>query len=138
MARRPNYRFERFERERKKAARREERAAAKAERRDRKHSPEAGESAPVEASPEASAGPVMAASPNAPEPAADPSAIDRLAQALSFVCGAEHPTTLAVRRAAASGGADDIGRARAMFLQLPARDRQAALAIAGDAEPPAS
>jgi hypothetical protein len=66
---------------------------------------------------------------------ADAAAMHRLGQALAFVCGPDHAATLAVQRAVASGGADDIARARAMFLQLGPRDQRAALAIAAAAAP---
>src|SRR5262249_10714699 len=68
-----------------------------------------------------------------PLPPADSLAMARLAHALSFVCGAEHPTTLAARQAARSGNHEDIGRARALFLQLTPRNQHAALTIAAAA-----
>ena len=127
MAKRPNYGQERAERQRRKAARRDERLAAKAERRDKNRPPgeDEGEGAEPPAAP-AGAGATMPA---------DSAAMHRLGQALAFVCGPDHPATLAVQRAVESGGAEDIERARAMFLQLGARDQRAALAIAAAAAP---
>jgi len=60
---------------------------------------------------------------------ADPVAMARLAQVLKFVCGPEHPTTLAVRRAAMSRDGDDIERARALFRQLTPGNQRAALTL---------
>ncbi len=57
----------------------------------------------------------------------------RLAQALKFVCGADHPATLAVQRAAASGDGEDVDRARALFQQLTPGNQHAALTIAAAA-----
>ena len=125
MAKRPNYGQERAERQRRKSARRDERLAAKAERREKGRPP--GEE--PEDGPEAAP-----ASPAATMPA-DAAAMHRLGQALAFVCGPEHAATVAVQRAVASGGAEDIERARAMFLQLGPRDQRAALAIAAAAAP---
>jgi hypothetical protein len=56
----------------------------------------------------------------------------RLAKALIFICGADHPTTLALKTAAASGSARDIKKARALFLQLKSGDRKAALTMIED------
>ena len=53
----------------------------------------------------------------------------RLAKALAFICGAEHPTTVALDAAAASGSAADIKKARALFLKLKGSERQAALSM---------
>jgi hypothetical protein len=127
VAKRPNYGQERAERQRRKAARRDERLAAKAERRDKGRPPgeDDGEGE------EQPAGPAAAA----PAMPADAAAMHRLGQALAFVCGPEHAATLAVRRAVESGAADDVARARAMFLQLGPRDQRAALAIAAAAAP---
>ena len=125
MAKRPNYGQERAERQRRKSARRDERLAAKAERREKGRPP--GEES--DEAPEAvSTGP-------APTMPAGAAAMHRLGQALAFVCGPDHAATLAVQRAVASGSAEDIERARALFLQLGARDQRAALAIAAAAAP---
>jgi hypothetical protein len=56
-------------------------------------------------------------------------AIGRLAKALVFICGADHPTTVALRTAAESGSERDIKSARASFLKLKPGDRRAALTL---------
>jgi len=66
------------------------------------------------------------------EKAIDPAAMGRLAKALVFVCGPDHPTTVALKAAAASGSERDIKNARALFLRLKPGDRRAALAMLGD------
>ena len=116
MVKRPNYGQERAERQRRKAARRDERLAAKAERRHQP--PDAGSVAAPEAI--AEPGPLLPA---------DPIAMARLAQVLKFVCGDDHPTTLAVRRAAMSSDGGDIEHARALFGQLTPGNRRAALTL---------
>ena len=62
----------------------------------------------------------------------DRAAMGRLAKALVFVCGADHPTTIALRAAAESGSDRDIKNARALFLRLKQGERRAALAMLGD------
>ena len=62
----------------------------------------------------------------------DQAAMGRLAKALAFICGADHPTTVALQTAAASGSQRDIKNARALFLKLKPGDRRAALAMLGD------
>ena len=59
----------------------------------------------------------------------DREAMGRLAQALAFICGADHPTTVALRAASESGSARDIKAARALFLKLKPSDRRAALTM---------
>ena len=59
----------------------------------------------------------------------DQEAMGRLAKALVFVCGPDHPTTVALRAAAESGSERDIKNARALFLRLKPGDRRAALAM---------
>ena len=59
----------------------------------------------------------------------DPAAMGRLAKALVFICGPDHPTTVALQAAAESGSARDIKKARAAFLKLKPGDRRAALAM---------
>ena len=59
----------------------------------------------------------------------NPAAMGRLAKALVFICGPDHPTTVALRTAAESGSARDIKNARALFLKLKSGDRRAALAM---------
>src|SRR5262249_12994745 len=100
MARRPNYGQDRAERQRKKVARRDERLAAKAERREKHRLADSrfGDSTGSTAAGSA------AESSDALIPA-DSAAIRRLAHALAFVCGPDHPATLAVQLAAQSGTA---------------------------------
>lgn len=62
----------------------------------------------------------------------DRDAMGRLARALAFICGADHPTTAALRTAAASGTERDIKNARTLFLRLKPSDRRAALAMLED------
>ena len=62
----------------------------------------------------------------------DRAAIARLAKALVFVCGADHPTTVALQAAADSVSERDIKNARALFLRLKQGERRAALAMLGD------
>jgi len=66
------------------------------------------------------------------ENAIDQAAMGRLAKALVFICGADHPTTVALKAAAESGSARDIKNARTLFLRLKPGDRRAALAMLGD------
>jgi len=62
----------------------------------------------------------------------DSAAMGRLAKALVFICGANHPTTVALRAAAESGSERDIKNARATFLRLKPGDRRAALMMLDD------
>ena len=62
----------------------------------------------------------------------DRDAMGRLAKALTFICGADHPTTAALKTAAESGSAKDIKAARALFLKLKTGERKAALAMLGE------
>ena len=62
----------------------------------------------------------------------DREAMGRLAEALVFICGADHPTTVALKTAAESGSERDIKNARALFLRLKSSDRRAALTMLGD------
>ncbi len=66
------------------------------------------------------------------ETAIDREALGRLAKALSFICGADHPTTVALGQAAENGSERDIKAARALFLKLKPGDRKAALAMIND------
>ena len=59
----------------------------------------------------------------------DRAAMARLAKALVFICGSDHPTTVALAAAAESGFERDIKKARALFLRLKPGDRQAALTM---------
>jgi hypothetical protein len=61
--------------------------------------------------------------------APDIGAMAKLARALSFICGGDHPTTMAMQKAAASGDAEDIKRARALFVQLKPGSQKAAMAM---------
>ena len=56
----------------------------------------------------------------------------RLAKALTFVCGADHPTTVALKTAAETGSDRDIKAARSLFLKLKSSERRAALAMLGE------
>jgi hypothetical protein len=62
----------------------------------------------------------------------DRAAMERLAKALTFICGADHPTTAALKAAAASGSERDIKNARSLFLKLKPGDRRAALTMLAD------
>lgn len=62
----------------------------------------------------------------------DRDAMGRLAKAMVFICGADHPTTVALKTAAETGTARDIKAARAAFLRLKSSERKAALAMLGD------
>jgi hypothetical protein len=66
------------------------------------------------------------------EPTIDPAMMGKLANALSFICGADHPCTVALKAAAASGAERDIKKARALFVKLKHSDRAAALAMLRD------
>ena len=59
----------------------------------------------------------------------DAAAMGRLAKSLAFICGPEHPTTVALKAAAASGSAKDIKAARTLFLRLKPTERKAALTM---------
>lgn len=62
----------------------------------------------------------------------DREAMGRLAKALTFICGADHPTTVALKLAAESGSEKDISKARKLFLGLKSGERQAALSMLAD------
>lgn len=63
------------------------------------------------------------------ELAFDVAAMGRLSKALSFICGADHPATVALRTAAESGAERDIKQARVQFMRLKPADRRAALSM---------
>ena len=63
------------------------------------------------------------------EPTIDHAAMVRLHKALVFICGANHPTTVALKAAAESGTERDIKNARTLFLRMKPGDRRAALAM---------
>ena len=56
-------------------------------------------------------------------------AMGRIAKALTFIRGADDPTTLALKTAAETGKPADIKKARVLFLRLRSSDRQSALAM---------
>ena len=62
----------------------------------------------------------------------DREAMGRLAKALAFICGPDHPTTVALKEAAESGSEQDIANARKLFLGLKPGDRRAALTMLAD------
>jgi hypothetical protein len=62
----------------------------------------------------------------------DRAAMGRLAKALGFICGPDHPTTVALKAAAESGSEKDITKARKLFLGLKPGDRRAALTMLAD------
>jgi hypothetical protein len=62
----------------------------------------------------------------------DREAMGRLAKALAFICGSDHPTTVALKTAAESGTERDIKNARTLFLRLKQTERRAALAMLAD------
>jgi hypothetical protein len=66
------------------------------------------------------------------EPTIDRDAMGRLAKALAFICGAEHPTTVALRTASETGSEKDIKAARTLFLRLKPNERRSALAMLQD------
>jgi hypothetical protein len=53
----------------------------------------------------------------------------RLAKALAFISGPNHPATVALQAAFDSGQAGDIKKARTLFLRLKPGDRRAALSM---------
>jgi hypothetical protein len=62
----------------------------------------------------------------------DPAMMGRLAQALSFICGADHPATVALKTASETGADKDVKAARAQFLKVKSGDRRAALTMLSD------
>jgi hypothetical protein len=62
----------------------------------------------------------------------DHATMGRLAKALAFICGPDHPTTIALKAAAESGSTQDIKKARTLFLRLKPGDRRAALTMLSD------
>lgn len=68
----------------------------------------------------------------AADAAPDAAALARLAKALVFLRGAEDPVTVALGKAAATGQAEDVKKARALFAKLKPGDRAAALAMIAD------
>jgi Ribonuclease G/E len=62
----------------------------------------------------------------------DRAVMGRLAKALAFICGPDHPTTVALKTAAESGSEQEIKKARTLFLRLKPNDRRAALTMVAD------
>jgi hypothetical protein len=62
----------------------------------------------------------------------DRAAMGRLAKALTFIVGADHPTTQALKQASDSGTDADIKKARTLFLKLKTSERNAALTMVKD------
>jgi hypothetical protein len=62
----------------------------------------------------------------------DAAMMGRLAGALSFLVGADHAATKALKSAADTASDKDIKAARAQFLKLKPADRRAALAMLSD------
>lgn len=62
----------------------------------------------------------------------DRAAMGKLAKALTFISGADHPATVALRKASESGLERDIKAARGAFLKLKSSDRRAALTMLED------
>lgn len=62
----------------------------------------------------------------------DAAMMGKLSGAVSFLVGADHATTKALKAAAASGDDKDIKTARTQFLRLKPADRRAALAMLRD------
>ena len=62
----------------------------------------------------------------------DGKAMRRLSEALTFICGADHPTTIAVKMAADTGAEKDIKNARTLFLRLKPGERRGALTMLED------
>lgn len=69
---------------------------------------------------------------NMDEKLIDRANLERLAKALVFICGADHPTMAALKAAAESGTDRDIKAARSLFIKLKPGDRKAALAMIDD------
>lgn len=66
------------------------------------------------------------------ETAIDRVTMGRLAKALAFICGADHPVVAALRTACETGVERDVKAARAQFLKLKPSDRRAALGMIDD------
>ena len=62
----------------------------------------------------------------------DRAAMGRLADALAFICGADHATTIALKAASDSGTDKDIRAARALFMKLKPSERKGALEMIKD------
>ena len=62
----------------------------------------------------------------------DAAMMGRLGHALLFICGAEHPATVALKKAAETGADKDVKAARSQFLKIKPNERRAALAMIDD------
>ena len=62
----------------------------------------------------------------------DPAAMGRLSKTLAFICGADHPATVALKLASESGSAKDVKAARTLFLRLKHAERRAAIDMLKD------
>jgi hypothetical protein len=62
----------------------------------------------------------------------DAAMMGRLAGALAFIVGADHPATKALKAASETGLEKDIKAARTHFLRLKPGDRRAALTMLND------
>ncbi len=59
----------------------------------------------------------------------DPEMMGRLAKALAFILKPDDPVVLALKAAAESGSAQDVKKARTLFLKLKPGDRKAAFTM---------
>jgi hypothetical protein len=66
------------------------------------------------------------------ETSIDRATMGRLAKALTFICGADHPAVAALRTASETGTERDVKAARSQFLKLKSSDRRAALGMIED------
>ena len=64
--------------------------------------------------------------------ALDPKMMGKLAHAVAFISGADHPAAVALKAAADSGAEKDIKAARKVFLRLKPTERRAALTMLDD------
>lgn len=62
----------------------------------------------------------------------DAAMMGRLGGALTFVVGADHAATKALKKAAETGADRDVKAARSQFLKLKYGERQAALTLIND------
>ena len=62
----------------------------------------------------------------------DAAAMGRLSKSLAFICGADHPATIALKLASTSGSAKDVKAARTLFLRLKHSERRAAMDMLAD------
>lgn len=62
----------------------------------------------------------------------DAAMMGRLANALSFICGADHAATKALKKASETSADKDVKAARAQFMKLPSGNRRAALEMLND------